>query len=292
MSLQDVEINEKIIKRIKKSIEKGNISHAYIFESDLNVNKKLIAENFVKAILCENKEFSSKGNSCNICSSCKKIEHGNYEDLIYINKEGNSIKDEVIEELQVEIKKKPYVGLRKVIIIQDADTMTVRAQNRLLKTLEEPALGTIIILLSENVENLTQTIRSRCIIFRLNPNGINKFESFFLIAKEIESMIIQGKTFYEISKVLEKEISSKEEAYLFLDALENWYRDIGIYEYDNYGELILNQDFLGEIEKKSKLYKKAQIYEAIDCIEEARNNLNRNINISYTLKKMILKIGG
>ena len=55
--------------------------------------------------------------------------------------------------LQERLSKKPYYGDRNIAIIKDADTMTAKAQNRLLKTLEEPHPGTVIILLSKNILN-------------------------------------------------------------------------------------------------------------------------------------------
>lgn len=293
MSFKQIKGNGKTIERIRQAIENGNISHAYIFEGDLSVDKLFIAETFAKAILCENNSVrGGKGDSCDSCSSCQKVDHGNHEDLIYVSVDGNHIKDEAIEELQGRIKKKPYVGSRNVVLIKDADTMTLRAQNRLLKTLEEPTVGTVIILLSENMENLAQTVRSRCISYRLSPFEAESFQVSLLGARTIESMIFEGKSFYEISEKLGEQSESKQDAYLLLDALESWYRDIGICEYDQNGNLVFNIDFLDEINKKSKLYKKNDIYKAVSCIEEARTDLNRNINTSYTLKNLILKIGG
>ena len=74
--------------------------------------------------------------------------------------------DEQISKVQSDIKKKPMEE-RHMVVIQDADTMTLRAQNRLLKTLEEPFEGTVMILLSENRENLLETIKSRCVLYRI-----------------------------------------------------------------------------------------------------------------------------
>ena len=79
----------------------------------------------------------------------------NHEDIFYVRKDGNSIKDENMSALQERLKNKP-LGERNIAIVEDADTMTLRAQNRILKTLEEPPSGTVIILLSENTE-------SRCV---------------------------------------------------------------------------------------------------------------------------------
>lgn len=286
MSLKDIEGNKRAIERLTMAVRNSNISHAYIFEGNSCLNKVAIAESFVKAILCENQS----GDSCENCSSCKKINHGNHEDLIYLASEGNSLKDEAIEELQHRIKKKPYTGDRNMVIIKDADTMTLRAQNRLLKTLEEPTVGTVIILLSENIENLTQTVLSRCIIYKLNSFDSPNYEGTLEGAIAVTDMLLEGKSFYEICNKLTEFTTTREIACEFLDALESWYRDLAIYEYDDVESLIINVDKLIEIKKKSKLYKKPGIYRAVESIEDARRDINRNINISYSLKCMILKI--
>ena len=54
--------------------------------------------------------------------------------------------------------------------------MTLRAQNRLLKTLEEPPGEAVIILLSENMENLVQTVQSRCVKYRINYFGTESYD--------------------------------------------------------------------------------------------------------------------
>ena len=84
-----------------------------------------------------------------------------------------SVKDEQISKLQAELQKKP-LGERNLAVIKDADTMTKRAQNRILKTLEEPYEGTVIFLLSENRENIIDTVKSRCVIYRLESQGEKK----------------------------------------------------------------------------------------------------------------------
>jgi len=286
MSLKNLKCQRNIIDRLIASVKSSSISHAYIFEGDNSINKLELAMNFIKAILCE----GQSGDSCEVCHCCNKINHGNYEDIISIEADGNSIKDEVIEDLQTRIKKKPYAGDRNMVIIQDADNMTLRAQNRLLKTLEEPTAGTVIILLSENIENLTQTILSRCIVYRVNNYLTINYEQTLEGAISIADMLLEGKAFHNICNKLTEFTATKEVAYEFLDALETWYRDLAVIEYDQVGKIIKNVDKLVDIEKRRKLYKKAGIHHAVKCIEEARYDLNKNINIGYSLKSMILKI--
>lgn len=275
-----------MLDRMSRAITNGSISHAYLLEGDRTIDKLSLAENFVKAILCKDGE----GDSCECCPSCHKINHGNHEDLIYLAAEGNSIKDEAVEDLQARLKKKPYVGDRNIVILQDADTMTLRAQNRLLKTLEEPAAGTVMILLSENMENLAQTILSRCVIYRLNPYETMEYKNVLDGAILIADMLLERRPFYEISARLAEFTAGKDAASEFLDALESWYRDLAVCEYDPESRMIFHTDRVGEIRKRSRLYPKGSVDKAVAAIEEAKNDLNRNLNINYTIKNMILKM--
>lgn len=290
MSLRSIKGNHNVIKRLMQAVENNKISHAYILEGDLSVDKLQIAENFVKAILCLSD--TGTGDSCESCTCCKKINHGNHEDLIYVKAEGNSIKDEEIFQLQSRLNKKPYWGNRNIAIIENADTMTLRAQNRLLKTLEEPPAGTVIILLSENIENLAQTILSRAIIYRLNSLHVAEGDNMTDQVVRVAEMLLRKRPFYEIVKGLEAYIGAKETAYEFLDVLETWYRDVSIFAFNPPGEtgLLYHQDRIEAIKAQSTTYKKERIHLAIGCIEEARGQLNRNMNIGYTLKNMVLHI--
>jgi len=101
MALRDTKGNRKTAERMSRAIINRSISHAYLLEGDRSIDKLALAESFVKAILCGEDE----GDSCECCSSCSKISHGNHEDVIYLAAEGNSIKDEAVEELQSRLKK-------------------------------------------------------------------------------------------------------------------------------------------------------------------------------------------
>jgi DNA polymerase III delta' subunit len=286
MALKDFKGNENIVERMIRSVRNRSISHAYLLEGDRSVDKLGLAESFVKAILCK----EGNGDCCDSCTTCRKISHGNHEDLIYLEADGSSIKDEAIEELQGRIKKKPYDGERNIVILKDADTMTLRAQNRLLKTLEEPTPGTVIILLSENTENLAQTILSRCVIFKLKTFETQEYKNVLEGAILIAGMLLEGRPFYEISGKLSEFTANRNLAHELLDAMETWYRDLAIYRYDSKLQLIVHRDKMDEIRDKSRLCPASLVEKAVGALEEARSDLNRNLNVSYTLKNMILKI--
>ena len=192
-----------------------------------------------------------------------------YEDLYFIESDGMSVKDEQILKLQADLKKKTN-GDRHLAIIKDADTMTVRAQNRLLKTLEEPYAGTVIILLSENRENLLETIRSRCVLFRLEDAKENTK------GKEIAELVFQElfeeKRFFEIKQTLSAKVKTREDALALLDGLERIYEKLLTWE-----------------DPRRKIYSKEEVFKAIESIEAARRDLHAKVNYQYALKNLILK---
>ncbi len=251
-------------KRLNSAISNGNISHAYIFEGDYTVDKTGFAMSFVKAVLCEN-------GGCGQCSICRKIQNGNYEDLFVISPE-TSVKDEDIEKLQEKLKNRPFAGSRNIAVIENADTMTRWAQNRLLKTLEEPPDGTVIILLADNIENFLPTILSRCAVYRLEGTEQQSDAAAVSRAAELEKMIYEDEPFYVLKAYAEKLSKDRHETMAVLDCLEKTYRDFII--------------------QGSVKYSSAGIYSSISAIEEARRKILRNMNVSYALKEMIIKIGG
>lgn len=261
-----------------RAIRTGSVSHAYIIEGDSCVDKEAFAVDFLKAICCERKpgEGCGDGEDSVKCISCRKIDHGNCEDLYVVRAEGTvtkSVKDDAITELQENLRKKPS-GQRNMAIICNADTMTKRAQNRLLKTLEEPSPGTVIILLSENRENLLDTIKSRCIFYRLSGGEGTDGESL-KDANTLVDAIIQGENFFDMKQLLSKIVKSREDAFRLLDGMERIYRN-----------LLLEKD------PRGRLLKRENVFRAVELIEESRRDLIMNVNYNYALRNLMLKIGG
>ncbi|WP_324822561.1 hypothetical protein [Sinanaerobacter sp. ZZT-01] len=285
MALRNMAENEKIIHRLLQSVANKTVSHAYVFEADRCMDKLSLAQNFVKAVLCRQEE----ADACDQCVSCKKVDHGNHEDVFYIHADGGSIKDEAIEDLQNCLKKKPLSGDRNVAIINGADAMTLRAQNRFLKTLEEPTPGTLILLLSENVENLIKTILSRCVVIHLNTATTDEMEEYREGASCIGELLLKRSPYYKTIKEIEPFTESRENAYHFLDALERWFRDLMLSPFDEEKILLIEKDRMEKFRQLHRIYDMDKVYLIIDAIEAARKELKQNINVSYALKHMVLE---
>lgn len=277
MNFPESSENKKLIERLEKSVQDGRISHAYLFEASPNTDTMAFAKAFVKGILCP-AELSpdGRGENCGRCELCSKIDHDNHEDILYIAKDGNSIKDEAIIAMQEHLKVKPVMD-RNVTVIFDSGSMTPRAQNRLLKTLEEPLGNAVMILFAENMENLVDTIRSRCVKYRINSGtgkSSRKASNLRAKAADIVDMSLRGEPYYKIRSLIPMGKLSNEEAIKLLDEMELVYRNIII---DNSSEEVPLYDF-------------DRLYDGIYTVEHTKNEIRSNVSVKYALGNLILKL--
>ncbi|HUB25311.1 MAG TPA: DNA polymerase III subunit delta' [Tepidisphaeraceae bacterium] len=152
------------------------LPHAMIFAGSVGVGKRTCATALAGWFLCPN----ARGDkACGKCDSCRLIPTGNHPDLHIVAKElirfhdktgkskGINLSIDVVRpELIEPAARTAAMGHGKFFIIEQADLMSDAAQNALLKTLEEPAGRTAIVLLTDAPESLLPTVRSRCQIVR------------------------------------------------------------------------------------------------------------------------------
>ena len=146
---------------------RDQVGHAFILEGDSGEGWRKLAEEFAATVQCEHRNF------CGRCPSCQAYQSGNHPDIIQVTHEKkDSIGvDEIRAQLVDDMAIKPYSSPYKVYLVDEAEKLTVQAQNALLKTLEEPPVYGIILLLTTNTEMLLPTIRSRCINLKVRSGG-------------------------------------------------------------------------------------------------------------------------
>jgi DNA polymerase III subunit delta' len=148
------------------------LAHGLLFAGPVGVGKATAARALGKLLLCQQ---PAGIEPCGGCESCRVFDGGNHPDWHVIRKElirfhdktgkskGIDLSIHVIRpELIEPAGRKPALGRGKVFVIEQAELMNAEAQNALLKTLEEPAGTTFIMLLTDQPESLLATVRSRC----------------------------------------------------------------------------------------------------------------------------------
>ena len=174
----DIIGHEQIIEHFKSALKNHQVSHAYILNGENGSGKSMLAKAFAKALVCE----AGYGDSCNMCRACHQFDSGNHPDVKWVTHEkANSIGvDDVREQINNDIVIKPYSSKYKVYIIDEAEKMTVQAQNALLKTIEEPPEYAVILFLTNTLDVLLQTVRSRCIIMNLRSVDTKMIQQYLM----------------------------------------------------------------------------------------------------------------
>lgn len=175
----DIFGQEDAIAWLRRAVQGDRLPHGLIFAGPIGVGKATTAQALAAGFLCERPKGA---DACGGCDSCRVMEADNHPDFHTIAKEHiryhdrtgkskgitlsiNVIRPELIEPAG----RKAVMGRGKVFVIEQADLMNDDAQNAMLKTLEEPAGRTLIILLTDQPEGLLPTIRSRCQVVRFAP---------------------------------------------------------------------------------------------------------------------------
>lgn len=152
---RDVVSQPEAVGQLIRAISQGeDIHHAWLFTGPPGSGRSQLALAFAAALLCPE-------GGCGNCNSCQMIQSKNHPDVQVLNTQRVLISiDEVTAFIEKSIQM-PAVGKYRVMVIEDADRMSERTSNLLLKSLEEPPRGTIWMICAPSEADLLPTIRSR-----------------------------------------------------------------------------------------------------------------------------------
>ena len=173
--------NHALKERLTRDIESNSLSHAYIIEGPRGSGRHTIALTATAAIACQQRGISDKV-PCGQCANCRKITSGQSPDVSFIALEEDkaTIGIEAIRNIKNDLCVAPNDLDVKVYIIDDADKLTVQAQNAFLLSLEEPPHYVIFFLICENSSSLLETVRSRAPALRTEMIGDVELENYIL----------------------------------------------------------------------------------------------------------------
>ena len=315
--------HEQIIEHLQNAIRLNKVSHAYILDGEEGSGKMLLASAFAQTLQCE------KGGTeaCGTCHSCIQAESLNQPDIIRITHEKpNTISvEDIREQLNGDIQIRPYSSPYKVYIIDEADKLSVQAQNALLKTIEEPPSYAVIFLLTENAGTLLPTIRSRCVLLDLKPVSSQIIKRYLMEDLEIPEYradictafaqgnvgkakrlalsdnfgemldhvlhVVKYISEMEVGDLIEdlKKISEyKMEINDYLDLLTIWYRDVLLFKATRDADSMIFSDELISIRKKASESSYEGLGQIIEALEKAKQRLKANVNFDLTMELLLL----
>ena len=320
---QDILGHETIKEHFKKAIAVHKVSHAYILAGEAGMGRKSLANAFALTLLCE----KGQTEPCLECHACKQVLSGNHPDLIYVTHEKPASigVDDIREQINDTIQIRPYSANYKIYIVDEAEKMTVQAQNALLKTIEEPPSYAVIILITTNQEAFLPTILSRCVQMKLKPLKDFTIKSYLTqnlhvpekdadictafargnLGKAIHlassdefkelfqkvMVLVKNVRTMDISMLLDCIREMKEQNFDIgevLDLMQLWYRDVLMFKVTKDMNLLIFKDEYKMINETGEKVDYAGLEAILAAIDTARTRLNANVNMELAMELLLL----
>lgn len=316
--LEDFILEQNIVcKTLINSIKNNKCSHAYIIETNGYPKGLDLAVAFSKSLLCSNGFVNNQ--NCNNCSQCENINKNEFMELKIISADGQWIKKNQLEELQNEFSKKSIYSNKKIYIINEAEKLNEVSANSILKFLEEPEENIVAILVTNNSNQLLNTIVSRCQILSLkNKLNIENLSTKEKIAhylynnnEDIQKYIndensdiniekvIQFIDYYEknhlnsliyINKLWNNYFKERAEIFNAITIMMLFYKDVFNLkinkEVEIFNNYVNNLDFVYKNNNIDELINK------INVIIDLRKKIKFNINSNLLMDKLIIGLEG
>lgn len=219
--------NRDLLERLERDIRADQLSHAYILDGRQGSGRHTVARHIMASIACGNRPGQALRSRededqmgffdlpelvpppreipagaplpCLECPACRKVLEDTCPDIRVIGRDGKaSIGVEAIRFLRSDVLIPPNDLDTKIYVIEDAETMTVQAQNALLLTLEEPPPYVLFLLLCDGADRLLETIRSRAPILRTRPIPDGEIRDYLrarrctLSEEDLEAVILRA----------------------------------------------------------------------------------------------------
>lgn len=309
------------IARLKTFMQRDKMPHALLFVGPEGIGKLLVAQMMAAALFCSEPE-----RPCGKCASCRAFLAATHPDLVVVEPDGQAIKIEQIRQLQKEVSLAPYLTDKRIVILKNADKMTLPAANSLLKTLEEPVGNVVFILLADQRQLLLDTILSRCMTILFQPLTIDELTEALLKtgAPEQEAAVIAHLAEGSLSKALQLReqdgLQLRNQALEFLSVMESismetlWkmsaeigemersklqglilyfnllLRDILILHCDEDSDLLCNIDIRETLAQLRIEWPKRKIFFALNEIINMQKMLRANGNARLVIEQFMIKL--
>ncbi len=325
-TFDDIYGQPQIVNHFRNALSTGKISHAYMINGERSSGKEFIARVFAQALQCEEGGIEP----CNECQSCRQANSMNQPDIIKVMHEKPATIG--VEDIRMGINDniliKPYASKWKIYIINEAEKMTVQAQNALLKTLEEPPAYAVILLLTSNLDVMLPTIISRCVVMNMKPVPDDMIKGYLMrelqipdykadvctafaqgnlgkakaLAASEEFDNIKTEAVNLLRYIREMEITDivsainkiKKEYKIdindYLDILSVWYRDVLLFKATNDANHLIFKDEIQYIKNVANQSAYEGIEIILEALEKAKARLRANVSFDLTMELLLLTI--
>lgn len=324
---------ERSIRALNSFLKHGTIPHALLFTGMEGVGKRTAAMAFAMGCNCiseqpekgsDREEIRTVEGPCGECAACRKIAAGLHPDILRLDPQGLQIKIDQVRDLCQMLALRPYAARIRVVLIADAHRLNVAAANALLKVLEEPPEGTVLILTAPQKADVLPTIVSRCRHLRFKPIGTQhlsailvKAYGFSIEEASLTAAMANGSVtralamqhnhwirrrnwfLSELSTLPEQPAASllacaermaqiKEEIPDYLELAASWVRDLAVARHDP--DRLIHQDLRNKIVSFAHRVNPRFMNRATRDLADAQRRIQAHANARLSLEALLLRL--
>ena len=312
MEFLDCYNSNSVYMGIMQEKKLGKLVSGYLFYGNDSESNWQFIHNVARFIMCND-------NGCKVCPDCIKAKEGTHPDIVEFPK-GKSLSVEDSKQITLEAIKKPMIANKKILIINDINNSSEEAQNKLLKTLEEPPQNVIFLVSTTNLNKVLPTVISRLVKKQVEPLKKeeieklfekNRLNDHFTLAMELGGgyigktrNILQNDNFLKTYSLCQNIVCSlkntanmidyipqkldKDTFNIILENLSNMYRDVLMLKLGQ-RELVLNTNLISKFEQVKDEYSILSLQNIIYNIDDANKRQFSNVAISLILQTLLIK---
>jgi DNA polymerase III subunit delta' len=239
-------------------------------------------------------------DACGSCAACTRIARGVHPDVIIVEPgESGSIKIDQVRDIVDRAAYRPFEGRRRVVVIDQADTMVAAAQNALLKTLEEPPSASVFILVTTRPDMLLATVQSRCPRLRfpgVGPDAID-VDARETARRALEQAVASDEPGVRIEAA--KDLlattgaggaSDRAQLTSHLHAMASLLRDVELLSTRADVRGLANPDVRPELDRLTKAYQGERGLRAFNAVDRALVALERNAGVKIVADWLVMRL--
>ena len=270
------------LDQIIHSYHENRLSHAFLIETNDQEQCLKEIKKIIKHINCEH-DYKEKCSDCNLCHL---IDTEQLPSLEIIRPDGQNVKKEQVLEMKKKFSTKPIFSKYNVYIILNSEKFNASSANTILKFVEEPEEGLIGFFLTNNKENIINTIKSRCqIISAFYENDKNEID-FEQLAIQYLKQVHESK---DTSLLINREFFLQED--FIKESYQQFFQTIFNIYYDLYQASLNIQVLLEKYLNLKFLLKNEPAFflKQLKIVEQLETELGYNVNMNLLLDRFVLE---
>jgi DNA polymerase III subunit delta' len=288
VALDAIRDQPRAVALLRRALETDRVAHAYAFVGPAGAGRMTTALAFAQALLCP----SAGCGACRACRLAALRQHPDLHVLVPTPPETNpkgarAIRIDAIRELERQAALRPVMARRKLFVLDEAERMTGEAPQAFLKTLEEPPVGTVMILVLPRARALPATVVSRCQVVRFEPRS-DRAEA----ALRAQAQALLAEVRAEGAEVMFKrtERLDRETAEGLVDAYWLFCRDLVLAKAGAAASLLADAGRVTELAREAETWTLDDLLGAIELCRQAREALLRNVAPRLTIEVILSRL--